>query len=310
MTQTRIGVDENGLGARLGPLVVTGVMADVESGRDGSIASTLKQIPSELLADSKRVVRHGEVRLGEAWARTMAPAAQTPDQVFMQLSLSPRSWLEELCPKHVVSQCWSTEREQFAAHAELLTRVVDCQKKLRESGMVLKRALVQVICPHRLNLAKSQGQHRFFVDLHAMEGLVLALRECADGPVDAVCGRVGGIREYSRYFGPLGQRLHSLVACDDASSVYDFPDIGRVAFTRDADGSDPLVMVASLVGKYVRELLMARVARFYASELGSQRAPSGYHDPVTERFVAATSLARSKAKIPDSCFERSRSRER
>lgn len=310
MPQTRIGVDENGLGARLGPLVVTGVMAAVEPGHDRRVASALRQIPSELLADSKRVVRHGEVRLGEAWARVMAPTAKTPDQVFMQLSLKPRHWLEELCPEHASSQCWSTELERFVAHAELVGRVIDCQKQLRDAGMVLNKALVQVTCPHRLNLARSQGQHRFLVDLHAMERLVLALRACANGPVDAVCGRVGGIREYPRYFGPLGERLHSVVACDDASSVYDFPGIGRVAFVRDADDTDPLVMVASLVGKYVRELLMTRVARFYASELHLGRTPSGYHDPVTERFVAATRLARSKAKIPDSCFERSRTRER
>ena len=31
---------------------------------------------------------------------------------------------------------------------------------------------------------------------------------------------------------------------------------------------------------------------------------SGYHDPVTARLVAATSLARKAREIPDECFAR------
>jgi hypothetical protein len=74
---------------------------------------------------------------------------------------------------------------------------------------------------------------------------------------------------------------------------------------RDADASDPLVMLASLVGKWVRELFMSRIARHYPSKADDPR-PSGYHDPVTDRFVRATALLRKKREIPARCFERDR----
>jgi len=60
-----------------------------------------------------------------------------------------------------------------------------------------------------------------------------------------------------------------------------------------------------LVGKYVRELLMARVVRFY-SKGGDEKGASGYHDPLTQAFVDRTALVRRERDVPVSCFERTR----
>jgi hypothetical protein len=62
--------------------------------------------------------------------------------------------------------------------------------------------------------------------------------------------------------------------------------------------------MASLVGKYVREALMARVVRFYRGELPELPDASGYYDPVTTTFIEGTRLLRGKRDIPDTCFER------
>jgi hypothetical protein len=65
-------------------------------------------------------------------------------------------------------------------------------------------------------------------------------------------------------------------------------------------------MLASLVGKYVRELLMHQIATYYPPAAETELAPSGYHDPVTARFVDRTALLRQKQRIPKTCFERDR----
>jgi hypothetical protein len=139
-----------------------------------------------------------------------------------------------------------------------------------------------------------------------MERLVLALRERAGSDVLAVCGKVGGMGDYSRFFGPLSMRLHTVLESGRARSGYYFPGVGEIHFVRDVDSRDQLVMLASLVGKYVRELLMSRVSAFYMKEDDERDRPSGYHDPVTAKFVRATALARRKKQVPDDCFERSR----
>jgi hypothetical protein len=62
--------------------------------------------------------------------------------------------------------------------------------------------------------------------------------------------------------------------------------------------------MASLVGKWVRDLLMRRIVRYHQSAVPDLPEASGYHDPVTTRFIEATALTRKKAKIDDECFVR------
>jgi hypothetical protein len=151
-----------------------------------------------------------------------------------------------------------------------------------------------------------RGQSRFVVDLHAMERLVLAMREMAGQEVRAVCGKVGGYGEYSKVFGPLAGRLHAVLEEGRARSAYRFPGLGEIAFLRDGDASHLLVGMASLVGKYLRELMMDRIVRYYGPSVSDLPPASGYHDPVTAQFVVATESLRRRRRVPGDCFERTR----
>lgn len=301
----RIGVDENGLGARLGPLVVTAVMARVdERGRRTLSRKLPKRIRADL-DDSKRLLSHADVRIGEAWARALTRDVDQPTALLDQILLDGRDVLVSPCPSHVQAQCWSAEGERFAADAELLERIRSHRLALAERGVELTSVRSAVLCTKRLNQARERGINRFVSDLHAMERLVLELRRVAGTNVHATCGKVGGMGDYPRFFGPLAGYLHTVLEQGAARSSYYFPTVGELHFVRDADGSDALVMLASLVGKYVRELLMARVARFYPGD-PEKPSPSGYHDPVSQRFVLSSALVRRERQIPDTCFERAR----
>ncbi len=303
----RIGVDENGLGARLGPLVVTAVLARVDE-RGERVLS--RKPPNRMrleLADSKAVVSHGDVALGEAWARVLAGRAlATPDEVFERLSLESRATLRSPCPSHVEHQCWSASREAFAADDERLDRIAGHISWWAERGIEIVAVKTTIVCTKHLNDGKRAGGNRFVSDLHAMERLVIELRRVAGSDVTAVCGKVGGMDDYSKFFGPLSYRLHSVIARGKKLSAYHFPGIGELRFERDADARDSLVMLASLVGKYVRELLMARVSGFYDAGDPELASVSGYNDPLTARFVSKTALARRERLVPADCFERLR----
>lgn len=306
----RIGADENGLGARLGPMIVTAVLADVDEGGARLLGRKLPQALRRDLADSKTLVSCHDTSLGEAWSRALVhyldgehPAS--PQELFRRLSREPEAALKSRCPSHVEAQCWSAEQEQFEATEEQLERVRGHLHFLEARGVRLRGALTQSLCSARLNELKRQGIHRFTADLHAMESLVLDLRAKAGRDVIATCGKVGGIGRYEAFFGPLSGRLRTVLGEARSHSVYSFPGIGELRFVRDADSSDPLVMLASLVGKYVRELLMRRVARYYPEAIGDH-FPSGYHDPVTTRFYEATRSARTRLRVTDDCFVRAK----
>jgi hypothetical protein len=268
------------------------------------------------LDDSKRLVSHSNFALGEAWARVLTGDRwASPQALFEHLSLEGADSLRRDCPEHVESQCWGLGSESFGADRLLLGRVSGHLGKLRERGIDIRRVQVAIVCTRRLNQGRLQGKNRFVSDLHAMERLLLALREQSTGDLLATCGKVGGMTEYDRFFGPLAGRLHTSLQVSRQRSAYYFPGLGELHFVQDADARDVLVMLASLVGKYVRELLMARISRFYdgaeappstGAAAGTALGVSGYHDDRTDAWVAATAPRRRVLRILNDCFERAR----
>lgn len=311
----RIGADENGLGPRLGPMIVTAILARVTPEGDRLAGKKPRGALAERLGDSKALLAHGDVTLGEAWARALASRGcgrvpftggpdATTDELVDALSADDRLTLRAPCPGHVASQCWSTEGEPLAAPAALVDLVGRDIDRLARRGIAIVAVRSVILCSRRMNDGLDAGKSRFTLDLHAMERLVLELRALAGEEVQAVCGKVGGFGKYGAAFGPLGGRLHSVLEEGRPRSAYHFPGVGEIAFVRDGDATDQCVAMASMVGKYLREALMARIVRHYRGELPELPDASGYYDPVTTTFIGATRLLRDRRAVPDRCFER------
>lgn len=306
----RIGIDENGLGPRLGPLVVTGVLAELGPGGHESTERRLRGGRAERLGDSKALVAHGDVALGEAWARALAEAGAIPgggasvEALVGGLSLDPPEELRRPCPRGLEAQCWGEDADAFEAGPALLAAVRSDLRALERSGIRVVAVRSVIVCTKRLDDALDAGRSRMTVDLHAMERLVLGLRAIAGSDVLAVCGKVGALTKYPPAFGPLGGRLCTTLREERSHSAYAMPGVGELRFVQDADGSDRLVELASLVGKYLREVLMGRIVSFYRAHDASLPIVSGYHDPKTLQFVDGTSARRAELGVPRSCFER------
>lgn len=304
-----LGIDENGLGPRLGPLVVTAVVAVTTPQGTGRAQGRPRGGMRARLDDSKKLVAYGDSLLGEAWARAIVRRMgrgdpPSPEALVQRLSLDGPEALRAPCPRDHARQCWEHDGEEFGCDPELLAAVEGDLARLEERGVRVARAACVVTCTRRLNDGVERGLSRFQMDLHAMERLALDARERAGRDVLATCGKVGGYDSYPAAFGPMSGRLHAVAVEGRARSEYAVPGLGRIAFVRDADASHLLVSMASLVGKWVRDLLMSRIVRYYREHDPDLPDASGYHDPVTARFVEATRLFRRRRGVPDECFER------
>jgi ribonuclease HII len=306
----RLGIDENGLGPRLGPLVVTAIAARTWGKGDSIATSSPRGHLATRIGDSKKLVSFGDSVLGEAWARALTAessshtAPRSPDTVVRALSIDPRATLERPCPADHMTQCWGTHGESFAAEDSLVTQLTKDLASLRAKGVAVLGAHVAIVCTERLNEAAARGVSRFQADLFAMERLILHARESYGTELDATCGKVGGYASYPPAFGPLAGRLFTTVEEGQARSEYRIANLGRVSFVRDADSGHLLVALASLVGKWVRDLLTRRVTRYHRTHDPALPEASGYHDPITTRFIAASALARKERGVADACFER------
>lgn len=307
-TFVRVGIDENGLGPRLGPLVVTATWAETWGAGEARAQRKPRGGLSQRLGDSKKLTRFGDATMGEAWARAIAArmgcAHDTPDALIRALSLDGEETLRSPCPEEHAEQCWSAVDEKFVADPELVAQVGADLAKLEAQGIRVLQSACVVVCAKRLNDAADRGLSRFDLDLHAMERLALFSRSRVGCDVIATCGKVGGFDRYPPAFGPMNGWLHTASVEGRARSEYSVPGLGQIAFVRDADESHLLVCMASLVGKWVREVLMARVVRYHRAVDPCLTEVSGYHDPVTARFINASRLSRQRRGLPDDCFER------
>ncbi|MEM6791708.1 MAG: hypothetical protein AAF928_18375 [Myxococcota bacterium] len=317
-TRYLVGADENGLGPRLGPMTVTAVLARVTDEAVPLIRRRPRGGMRKRLGDSKGLVAHGNCALGEAWTRALVERGagrqtlerpRTPAELLGAVSLDPTDVLTSPCPRHVRRQCWSVAHEDFVPAAQMGSLLRDVRgdlQRLAARGIDIVAVRSVIVCTKRLNQAFARGASRFVVDLHAMERLILHHRELAGVDISAECGKVGGFGQYGKVFGPLGGRLHLVLEEGRARSAYRFPGVGDIAFVRDGDASNILVGMASLVGKYLRELLMGRIVDHYRRLDASLPVVSGYHDPVTTKFIVATEALRRRRRVPATCFERAK----
>lgn len=305
-----LGIDENGMGPRLGPLVVTSVLTEVDAAGLTLATSKPRGAISKRIGDSKALVAFDDSALGEAWARAIATRAghapRTPAELLAVLAVDSEDDLKKPCPGHHTDLCWSGDGEAFAAEDAIVESCLRDLAKLEAKGVRVVRARSVLLCTRALNDGAARGLSRFDMDLHAMERLSLVAKQDAGDEVYALCGKVGGFDFYGSRFGPLAGYLHTALVEGRARSDYLVPGVGRLAFVRDADESHLVVGLASLVGKWVRDQLMRRVVRFHRALDPSRDLPeaSGYHDPVTTRFVEATALLRKARRVEDACFER------
>ncbi len=316
------GIDENGLGPRLGPLIVTSVLARADRDeRGGAVATSPAQGGLERrLGDSKKLVAFHDSALGEGWARAivsqrwMGASAEkkgepsTPSELLSAIALDDDATLRAPCPRHHLDLCWGSEGERFQASAEVLALCKKDIARLEREGLRVVSVRVAIVCTKRLNEASNEGVSRFEVDLHTMERLALAARMEACEDIEVLAGKVGGIDFYRERFGPLRGRSVTMLCEGRERSEYLVPDLGRLAFVRDADATHLIVGLASLVGKWVRDHLTRRVIRFHRVHAPEAPEASGYHDPRTARFVEATADVRKRLAVAPECFERSASR--
>lgn len=300
-----VGVDENGLGPLLGPLVTTAVsfaLARYSPDRHAALGRELG------IDDSKATAGFGQMALAEGLALALAERLsgrriEDVDALFECLLLDAPASLRRPCPEASRPQCWSSPLA-LPCFGGSRDQGREALAGLARGGLEAVHARSALACTGTLNARLRAGQSRVEVDLELMERLVLDARARAGAEVRAICGMVGGIRNYTaklRHF-PVGGV--SRVRAQKGTLAYEVAGVGHVRFEIDADARHLPVALASMIGKYVRELWMARQNRFYRERDETLREVSGYHDPVTQHFVLATAPLRSSLGIHDDCFVR------
>lgn len=306
-----VGVDENGLGPVLGPLVATAVA--MEGPAPGRYPRARLQAAGAKagIQDSKETAAAGKMAHAEGIALALAErmTGTRPAEangLLAAVSLEPPEQLRRPCPgADTAAQCWA-ERLPLPAFGGDPVDGHDRLDRIERGGWKLHAVRSAIACAGVLNRELDRGRTKVGVDLALFERLMLDARRRTADELLAVCGMVGGIRRYPGYMTHLAD--HSMEVRRERRDVccYRVGGLGELRFERDADARHLPVGLASMMGKYLREIAMERINRFYASHVSTPRRASGYRDPVTRHFVEQTATVRKRLRIADDCFERKR----
>ena len=170
-----VGVDENGLGPLLGPLIVTAVSVEVEA----YDAPRLQALGARLgLGDSKQTAGTGRMRRAEsfalAWIERVTGACPIDvDELYRLLALDGIDALRAPCPSApTAKQCWgeALALPTFGGDPGEGRAWVDA---LESAGVVPRHARAVLACVGHLNTELRAGRNKLRVDLRAFEELLL-----------------------------------------------------------------------------------------------------------------------------------------
>jgi len=303
-----MGVDENGMGPRLGPLVATSLTLELPRYARAALCARGLRLG---LTDSKETGGFSKMAFAESVALATvaasdgAPPPRTADALLDRVAPGVRALLGSRCPDASTSrQCWGVDLALPAFGgdaengAELITSLVG------RASLRIVEVQSRLACAGLLNAKLANGKNKLDVDLELFEDLIQSVVTRHGSPLLVVCGMIGGIRDYaSRFETFMEDSVHPLSG-RRGQRRYSIDGIGELRFEVDADARHLPVALASIVGKYVRELSMRRIGEFYQRFDPELRLASGYHDRVTTRFIQSTEPSRRRLAVATDCFRR------
>lgn len=315
-----VGIDEAGYGPNLGPFVMTSVACRVPEDLAGCdlwevLAAAVRREPAcadgRLLVEDSKVVYSTTRGLAELETSVLATLRPWPAGEVAALERC----LEGICPAALAElrqECWYTGRSllPLAAQAD---GWADAAERFRAAssanGIVWGLMRSVVVCPPRFNQVLDQWGSKGAVLAQALREL-LALHgppAADDEPVAIVIDKHGG---RNTYFAQLQQAFADgfVVAHEESAqrSVYSVQGLGRdvrLRFQPRADAEHFCVALASMVSKYLREVLMAEFNQFWQAQVPGLKATAGYPGDAA-RFLAAIRPAAARLGVPETVLWR------
>lgn len=290
-----LGIDENGLGPVMGPLIVTGILADVNK-------KDFTWFPC--IEDSKRFFRSrnpGSLRKLEETVLAVFLA------VYGHMPASPGELVKNICTipacTHTRNICSENIPSRFR-HADIRT----AKNKGKEFALWMQQEQVnirdincRVMCPFYINKFLRKGSSKSFLDFTLFMHIV---EETQVPYCEVIAGKIGGMKRYFPFLKAVFPSLNiQIVEEKKEVSTYLLKNPNkttRIGFYLNVEKNSFLASLSSIIGKYVRELFMESINE----SLGNKEKVSGYRDKKTASFIAGNLEQWKSSNIPVDCLLR------
>lgn len=325
------GLDEAGYGPMLGPLVVSLAAFRVKRSEDGrdlwraldsAVTREVKDAAARLVVnDSKEVYSPGRgiARLEEGvLAALLARAPNAGEPAAPQIPPDAGSLLAALGAgaPDVAEHPWYADlpatRLPAAAHAEIIcSHAARLAAALEARDAAIVRLASAPLAEGPFNRALARTGNKADVNFEAFLGLVRTLLESFPAePIAIVADKLGGRDRYGPQVASLLPDASIRILDQGATrSAYALTSPVRppvtIAFEPEGDKNHLPVSLASMASKYVREIHVASLNRWFAARRPGLRPTAGYPDDA-RRFLADVEPVLAREGILRQAFVRSR----
>ena len=314
------GIDEAGYGPLLGPLVLGLTLWDVPADlvRDdfwkllsGAVTRTARRGEWRLpVNDSKTVFDrkkglHTLERTVLAFAAAAGADCTRLDRLLGWLGCTGEAgwtlpWYEDLAQPLPID----TRHVGFDAIAERLSRT------MRTAGIVCRRLRAELVTEHAFNLRVAQTRNKAAVVIeHVLKLIQLAGEIAGDDTLVVRVDRLGGRQDYRRLLSTaFPERELREIDITPRHSRYQLHGASGewfIEFAVDADKCHLPVALASMVAKYVREVIMARFNAYWRQRTDALKPTAGYTVDA-RRFLADIEPLLAESGLDRRQFVRSR----
>ena len=314
-----LGIDEAGYGPLLGPLVAAATLwrtapqhteADWWDILRDAVVRTPQRGDARLpVGDSKEVFdrQRGICTLERtvlAFAHTLRLQPATLDELLTALGFADRRthfpWYRDLSRRLPADPA----RSAFHGAAEHLRRTFATQ------NVTLCGLRVEVITEDTFNRRIAQTRNKAAVVLEAVLRLMQwATGQAADSDLHVYVDRLGGRADYRELLMTAfpDRHLHVLQVSDTCSRyrLAARQSDWYVSFTVDGEQHHLAIALASMLAKYVRELLMERFNAYWRDLHPDIRPTAGYYTDA-RRFLADIAPVLPRGGVPPELFVRAR----
>jgi ribonuclease HII len=285
-----IGIDEAGYGPNLGPFVMSAVAcrvpaelaaANLWQALGPAVRRHGERGPDRLLIDDSKLVHSGARALrnleAALWSALHPEAAP----------LTVTDFINRFCHKYhddLAAEPWyagATGLPLQAAAAEWQAVAERFRAACGERGVSFAFARSVIVCPRRFNELLDRHDSKAAVLAVALAELLLAAQPaCPEEPLFIYVDKHGGRNNYAAQLRPAF--ADGILMADEEGaerSVYRLHGARRavqVTFQPRADGDHLCVALASMLSKYLREVLMEQFNRFWQQHVPGLKATAGY----------------------------------
>jgi len=271
-----IGIDENGYGPLLGPLIITGIKIELE-GEDPLIETEVAQFKTPFtLKDSKYIFNRSghSYKRGEQIVFELLDIMDIKARTFQEL-------LDLISINEINIQEYNLKDFKIPTFQDKLTKT-EFSNYWKKAGFFFKDVKINVIMPDRFNREIEQFNNKSIVDFKGF--MEVANQLIYEDEYYVLCGKIGGTEHYSRFFKALNLNF-KIIKERRVYSEYLLNGRHHVYFLLNGDEMYLPIMLASIIGKYIRELFMLALSRKLGFNTEIPYASGYRHDQKTYELL-------------------------